>query len=84
VLSAYDEQEDKRNRQMTTRKAKAARLENKLWDAYRDFKLNRRALSDYLDPAAFADLENIVVGTYEKARAKAGTQRGYRKKGLAV
>lgn len=48
---------------------------NKLWDAYKGFKLNHSALSEYLDAQSYADLESTVVGTYDKASEKVRSRR---------
>ena len=43
----------------------------KWWDAYKGFKLNRVALRKYMDADSYSDLENTVVGAYNKAHEKA-------------
>lgn len=76
VISTYDEQEDKRKLVKDyAKKLKQLVSKNKLWVAYKGFKTSRRTLSEWLDPEDFNDLENTVVGTYEKARQKARSRR---------
>jgi outer membrane biosynthesis protein TonB len=72
VISAYDDQEDKRKLvKVYAKKLKQLVAQNKLWVAYKGFETSRRTLSEWLDAEEFNDLENTVVGAYEKARAKA-------------
>jgi hypothetical protein len=74
VLSAYDEQEDKRKQvKEYAKKLRQFVSKNKLWDAYQGFEANRRTLREWLDAEDFSDLENTVVGTYEKAKVKVKT-----------
>ena len=77
VISAYDEQEDKRKQVKDyAKKLRQLVSKNKLWDAYKGFTSNRKALSEWMDAEDFNDLESTVVGTYEKAHAKARTNGG--------
>jgi hypothetical protein len=72
VVSAYDEQEDKRKQvKEYAKKLRQYVTKNKLWDAYKGFKLNRVALREYLDSESYADLENTVVSAYNKAHERA-------------
>jgi hypothetical protein len=72
VTDAYDEQEKKvKQVKDYAKKLKQLVAKNKLWDAYKGFRMNHRALGEYLDAQSYADLENTVVGAYEKAHAKA-------------
>ncbi|HUI91037.1 MAG TPA: hypothetical protein VLX68_02210 [Chitinivibrionales bacterium] len=72
VVSAYDELEDKRKQvKEYAKKLRQFVAKNKLWDAYKGFKLNRVALRKYMDADSYSDLENTVVGAYNKAREKA-------------
>ncbi len=79
VTSAYDDLE-KKAKQVRDYADKLRDLvaKNKLWDAYKGFRMNHPILAEYLDAQAYADLESTVVGTYEKAKAKARAQRGQR------
>jgi hypothetical protein len=43
---------------------------NKLWEAYKGFRLNRRTFSEYLDAQSYADLESTVMNAYDKAKAQ--------------
>jgi hypothetical protein len=71
VVSAYDEQEDKRKQvKEYAKKLRQFVSRNKLWDAYKGFKLNRVALRQYLDAESYVDLENTVVSAYNKAHEK--------------
>jgi hypothetical protein len=72
VTSAYDDLE-KRTGQVREYAKKLRQLvaKNKLWDAYKGFRMNHAALAEYLDAQAYADLESMVVGAYEKAKSKA-------------
>lgn len=71
VITAYDELEEKRKQAREyAKKLRQFVSGNKLWDAYKDFKTNRRALHEYLDPDAFSDLEKTVVEAYEKTKGK--------------
>jgi hypothetical protein len=76
VTDAFDEQ-DKKVKQVKeyAKKLKQLVAKNKLWDAYKGFKLNHTALSEYLDAQSYAELESTVVGTYDKAREKARSRR---------
>ena len=72
VVSAYDEQEDKRKQvNEYSKKLRQFVSRNKLWDAYKGFKMNRVALREYLDADSYKDLENTVVSAYNKARERA-------------
>ena len=71
VVSAYDEQEDKRKQvKEYAKKLRQFVSRNKVWDAYKGFKLNRVALRQYLDADSYVDLENTVVSAYNKAHEK--------------
>jgi outer membrane biosynthesis protein TonB len=79
VISAYDEQEDKRKQVKDyAKKLRQLVSKNKQWDAYKGFTANRRNLSEWLDAGDFDDLEHTVVGAYEKARTK--TRSGHKGK----
>ena len=72
VTSVYNEQEEKRKQVIDySKKLEQLVAKNKLWDAYKGFMMNRRALREYLGEQAYADLEKTVVVTYTAARAKA-------------
>jgi hypothetical protein len=74
VISAYDEQEDKRKQAKDyAKKLRQLVSKNKLLDAYKGFATNRRTLSEWLDAEEFNDLDTTVVGTYEKAKVKVRT-----------
>ena len=76
VIIAYDEQEDKRKQVKDyAKKLRQLVSKNKLWDAYKGFTTNRRNLSEWMDAGDFNDLENTVVGTYEKAQKKVKSRR---------
>ena len=71
VVSAYDEQEDKRKQvKEYAKKLRQLVSRNKVWDAYKGLKLNRVALREYLDAESYADLENTVVSAYNKAHER--------------
>ncbi|MDD5674882.1 MAG: hypothetical protein PHC61_12000, partial [Chitinivibrionales bacterium] len=77
VSSAFDEQE--RKRRQVSEFADSLRTlvaDNKLWDAYKNFKFTRDVLQRYLEPEAYSDLENLVVGAYNDGRAKALDKKG--------
>jgi|GEM_PF-1383144 hypothetical protein len=72
VTSAYDDLEKKASQvHEYAKKLRQLVAKNKLWDAYKGFRMNHSALAEYLDAQAYADLESTVVGAYEKAKAKA-------------
>jgi hypothetical protein len=72
VVSAYDELEDKRKQvKEYAKKLRQFVARNKLWDAYKGFKLNRVALRKYMDADSYTDLENTVVSAYNKAHERA-------------
>jgi hypothetical protein len=78
VITAHDELEGKQKQAKEyAKKLRQFASGNKIWDAYKGFNTNRRALREYLDPDAFSDLEKTVVEAYEKAKAKS---KGGRKK----
>jgi hypothetical protein len=71
VVSAYDEQEDKRKQvKEYAKKLRQYVAKNRVWDAYKGFKLNRVPLRKYLDAESYTDLENTVVNAYNKAHEK--------------
>lgn len=76
VTSAYDDLEKKAGQvREYAKKLRQLVAKNKLWDAYKGFRMNHSALAEYLDAQAYADLESTVVGAYEKAKAKARRAR---------
>jgi hypothetical protein len=72
VASAREEQEKRSGQAKDFAKMLKQRIaKNQTWEAYRDFKLNRAELSEYLDAQTYADLETTVVNAYEQARRRA-------------
>ena len=76
VTAAWEEQEKKTTQARNYAKMLKQRVaKNQTWEAYRDFKLNRAGLSEYLDAQTYADLETTVVNAYEQAHRKPGAEK---------
>jgi hypothetical protein len=76
ATSAYDDLEKKAGQvREYAKKLRQLVAKNKLWDAYKGFRMNHASLAEFLDAQTYADLESTVVGAYEKAKAKARRAR---------